>query len=186
MHNQCHSHAVLCHGWSVLCHAHSAGKLPFSSPHYLEDMLHILCIYSVPSVERCNWDNHAYWCVTYHQCLAMIYGYWFACMQCRSIWCTLCRLLFALYLVFLVCLTSSLTLASKTSDPREYHGGWDGLRLFCEIMSLLYITVVAALNSIRIMWVTLGSYSGYYCCFVLTTATIGEPNAEILSQPPSS
>ena len=60
------------------------------------------------------------------------------------------RLLFIMYLAFLVCLTSSLTLASKTSDSREYHSGWDFLRLFCEIMSLLYITVVAVLNSIRI------------------------------------
>jgi len=60
------------------------------------------------------------------------------------------RLLFVLYLLFLVCLTSSLTLASKISDPREYHSGWDGLRLFCEIMSLLYLTVVAVLNITRI------------------------------------
>jgi len=60
------------------------------------------------------------------------------------------RLLFVLYLLFLVCLTSSLTLASKTSDPREYHSGWDGLRLFCEIMSFLYLTVVAVLNITRI------------------------------------
>ena len=61
------------------------------------------------------------------------------------------RLLFAIYLLFLLCLTSSLTLASTTSDPRKYHGGWDGLRLFCEIMSLLYLTVVAVLNTIRMM-----------------------------------
>ena len=60
------------------------------------------------------------------------------------------RLLFAIYLLFLLCLTSSLTLASKTSDPREYHSGWDGLRLFCEIMSLLYIIVVVVLNIILI------------------------------------
>ena len=61
------------------------------------------------------------------------------------------RLLFVLNVLFLMCLTSSLTLASKTSDPRKYYGGWDSLRLFCEIMSLLYLTLVAVLNSIRLM-----------------------------------
>ena len=96
-----------------------------------------------------EWHIHLSHCV-HVQTIGPLY----AGMHCINSLCApmnIHRLLFIVNVLFMVALTWTLTLASKTSDPREYHSGWDGLRLFFEIMSLLYLIVVVVLNCIRIM-----------------------------------
>ena len=50
-------------------------------------------------------------------------------------------LLLLLYLTFMAFLTTSLVLAARSSDPNNYSRGIDRFRLFCEIVTLLWVMV---------------------------------------------
>ena len=66
---------------------------------------------------------------------------------------TLCisRLLFVVYMAYLVCFTMSLGLASRSSDPREYSGRLDPLRLICEMASFLYLIITIVMECTLIL-----------------------------------
>ena len=49
------------------------------------------------------------------------------------------RMLFSLYLLFMVFLTTALVLAARSGDPNEYDDSLDWFRLFCEVVTLLWI-----------------------------------------------
>ena len=51
------------------------------------------------------------------------------------------RLLFSLYLLFMTFLTTSLVLAARSTDPSQYDEGLDWFRLFCEVVTLLWVLV---------------------------------------------
>lgn len=51
----------------------------------------------------------------------------------------LCRMLFSLYLLFMAFLTTALVLAARDGDPSEYDRSLDWFRLFCEVVTLLWI-----------------------------------------------
>ena len=48
-------------------------------------------------------------------------------------------MLFSLYLLFMAFLTTSLVLAARISDPSQYESPLDWFRLFCEIVTLVWI-----------------------------------------------
>ena len=49
-------------------------------------------------------------------------------------------MLFSLYLLFMAFLTTSLVLAARSSgDPSQYESPLDWFRLFCEIVTLVWI-----------------------------------------------
>ena len=49
------------------------------------------------------------------------------------------RLLLLLYLLFMTFLTTSLVLAAKSTDPSQYDNDLDWFRLFCEVVTLLWV-----------------------------------------------
>ena len=51
----------------------------------------------------------------------------------------------------MACLTASLVLAARSSDPTHYHGAAGGVQGLCEAFTLLYILLGAALNVMHIM-----------------------------------
>ena len=74
----------------------------------------------------------------------------FSITQTMHVLCS-CRLLFSIYLLYLFCFTMSLGLAARSSDPREYSGRWDPLRLICEIASFLYLIVVIVMEVVVLL-----------------------------------
>ena len=48
-------------------------------------------------------------------------------------------MLFSLYLLFMAFLTSSLVLAARSSDPSQYDSPLDWFRLFCEVVTILWV-----------------------------------------------
>lgn len=52
-----------------------------------------------------------------------------------------CSMLFSLYLLFMLFLTTSLVLAARSSDPSQYNNPVDRFRLFCEIITLIWVLV---------------------------------------------
>ena len=56
------------------------------------------------------------------------------------------RMLFAFYLGFMAFLTTSLVLAARSGDPSQYGNPLDWFRLFCEIVTLLFVFYDLALE----------------------------------------
>ena len=75
------------------------------------------------------------------------------CMPLNYVYCysqltfCICRFLFLCYILYLMCFTVALVLASKSSDPRQYNSEMDHWRLCFEILSLLYIFSVIILDT---------------------------------------
>ena len=56
------------------------------------------------------------------------------------------RMLFSFYLLFMAFLTTSLVLGAGSRDPSQYDSPLDHFRLFCEIVTLLFILYDLALE----------------------------------------
>ena len=66
----------------------------------------------------------------------------------------MCSFVFILYLVFMTALTTALVLAARSSDPRDYSQQADGLRLFCEIYSLIVGVVIGIFEELNDLYET--------------------------------
>ena len=55
-------------------------------------------------------------------------------------------MLFSLYLLFLTILTTSLVLAARSGDPSQYDRPLDHFRLFCEVVTLIFVLYDLALE----------------------------------------
>ena len=51
-----------------------------------------------------------------------------------------------MYLTFMAFLTTALALAAKLVDPRDYSMPTHGFRLFCEIVTFIWIIVTVGLE----------------------------------------
>ena len=56
------------------------------------------------------------------------------------------RMLFSFYLLFMAFLTTSLVLGARSGDPSQYDSPLDHFRLFCEIVTLLFVLYDLALE----------------------------------------
>ena len=58
----------------------------------------------------------------------------------------------ALYVIFLLCLSYSLLIASTTVDPTQYEGEADSPRGFCEIFTLIIVVfyICEEINQMRL------------------------------------
>ena len=54
----------------------------------------------------------------------------------------LSSLFLVFYLLFMAFLTTSLVLAARSSDPNDYSDPLDKFRLFCEIVTILWVAVI--------------------------------------------
>ena len=67
------------------------------------------------------------------------------------------RMIFSVYILFMVFLTISLVLAARSRDPSQYDRPLDHFRLFCEVVTLIFVLYDLALEIYELGSLMLGS-----------------------------